>query len=120
MSQVTMRLMLEAGVHFVHQTRYWNPKMAQYIFGHRNKIHIINLERTLEQLNDATRFVPTISTVPPLAVSWRTNLQASSNSGSVFSRLMMWILLRWPKIYGAILGFQKRVWWPKWTPASSI
>src|SRR5690348_10919867 len=42
-----MRQMLEAGVHFGHQTRYWNPKMAQYIFGHRNKIHIINLEKTL-------------------------------------------------------------------------
>ena len=44
---VTMREMLEAGVHFGHQTRYWNPKMAPYIFGHRNKIHIINLEKTL-------------------------------------------------------------------------
>ena len=44
---VTMRQMLEAGVHFGHQTRYWNPKMAPYIFGHRNKIHIINLEKTL-------------------------------------------------------------------------
>jgi len=54
---VTMRQMLEAGVHFGHQTRFWNPKMAPFIFGHRNKIHIINLERTLEQLNDATRFV---------------------------------------------------------------
>jgi small subunit ribosomal protein S2 len=54
---VTMRQMLEAGVHFGHQTRFWNPKMAPYIFGHRNKIHIINLERTLEQFNDATRFV---------------------------------------------------------------
>jgi small subunit ribosomal protein S2 len=52
-----MRQMLEAGVHFGHQTRFWNPKMAPYIFGHRNKIHIINLERTLEQFNDATRFV---------------------------------------------------------------
>jgi small subunit ribosomal protein S2 len=49
--------MLEAGVHFGHQTRFWNPKMAPYIFGHRNKIHIINLERTLEQFNDSTRFV---------------------------------------------------------------
>ncbi len=54
---VTMRQMLEAGVHFGHQTRFWNPKMAPYIFGHRNKIHIINLERTLEQFNDSTRFV---------------------------------------------------------------
>ena len=44
---VTMRQMLEAGVHFGHQTRFWNPKMAPFIFGHRNKIHIINLEKTL-------------------------------------------------------------------------
>ena len=42
---VTMRQMLEAGVHFGHQTRFWNPKMAPYIFGHRNKIHIVNLEK---------------------------------------------------------------------------
>jgi small subunit ribosomal protein S2 len=54
---VTMRQMLEAGVHFGHQTRFWNPKMAPFIFGHRNKIHIINLERTLDQFNDANRFV---------------------------------------------------------------
>ena len=47
MSQITMRQMMEAGVHFGHQTRYWNPKMEQYIFGARNKIHIINLEKTL-------------------------------------------------------------------------
>ena len=53
---VTMRQMLEAGVHFGHQTRYWNPKMAPYIFGHRNKIHIINLERTLEQYQAAVKF----------------------------------------------------------------
>ncbi len=54
---VTMRQMLEAGVHFGHQTRFWNPKMAPYIFGHRNKIHIINLERTLEQFQSAATFV---------------------------------------------------------------
>ena len=53
---VTMRQMLEAGVHFGHQTRYWNPKMAPYIFGHRNKIHIINLERTLALYQDALKF----------------------------------------------------------------
>ena len=47
MADVTMRQMLEAGVHFGHQTRYWNPKMAPYIFGERNKIHIINLEKSL-------------------------------------------------------------------------
>jgi len=49
--------MLEAGVHFGHQTRYWNPKMAPYIFGHRNKIHIVNLEKTLEMYNDAIKYV---------------------------------------------------------------
>ena len=53
---VTMREMLEAGVHFGHQTRYWNPRMAPYIFGHRNKIHIINLEKTLALYNEALRF----------------------------------------------------------------
>jgi small subunit ribosomal protein S2 len=54
---VTMRQMLEAGVHFGHQTRYWNPKMAEYIFGQRNKIHIVNLERTLEKYNDAMKYI---------------------------------------------------------------
>ncbi|MBU1235334.1 MAG: 30S ribosomal protein S2 [Gammaproteobacteria bacterium] len=53
----TMRQMLEAGVHFGHQTRFWNPKMANYIFGHRNKIHIINLEKTLAKYNEAIAFV---------------------------------------------------------------
>jgi len=56
-----MRQMLEAGVHFGHQTRYWNPKMAQYIFGHRNKIHIINLEKTLVMYQDAMKFVRQVS-----------------------------------------------------------
>jgi small subunit ribosomal protein S2 len=54
---VTMREMLEAGVHFGHQTRYWNPRMASYIFGHRNKIHIINLEKTLAMYQGALKFV---------------------------------------------------------------
>ena len=53
----TMRQMLEAGVHFGHQTRYWNPKMAPYIFGHRNKIHIINLEKTLVLYQEALKYV---------------------------------------------------------------
>jgi small subunit ribosomal protein S2 len=57
MTQVTMRQMLEAGVHFGHQTRYWNPRMAPYIFGARGKIHIINLEKTLPLFTDATNFV---------------------------------------------------------------
>ncbi len=54
---VSMREMLEAGVHFGHQTRFWNPKMAPFIFGHRNKIHIINLEKTLPMFQEATKFV---------------------------------------------------------------
>src|SRR3954464_2712339 len=58
---VTMREMLEAGVHFGHQTRYWNPKMAQYIFGHRNKIHIINLEKTMVMYQEAMKFVRQLS-----------------------------------------------------------
>lgn len=57
MANVTMRQMLEAGVHFGHQSRYWNPKMAHYIYGERGKIHIINLEHTLPLLNDAMNFV---------------------------------------------------------------
>ncbi len=56
-SKITMRQMLEAGVHFGHQTRYWNPQMAPYIFGERNKIHIINLEHTLPMYNEAANFL---------------------------------------------------------------
>ena len=57
MSNVTMREMLEAGVHFGHQARYWNPKMAPYIFGQRNKIHIINLEKSLPMYGEAVNFI---------------------------------------------------------------
>jgi small subunit ribosomal protein S2 len=59
---VTMREMLEAGVHFGHQTRFWNPRMAPYIFGHRNKIHIVNLEKTMSLYQEALKFVRQIST----------------------------------------------------------
>ncbi len=58
---VTMRQMLEAGVHFGHQTRFWNPKMAPFIFGHRSKIHIVNLEKTLPMFHEAQRFVRQLS-----------------------------------------------------------
>ena len=54
---ISMREMLEAGVHFGHQTRFWNPKMAPFIFGHRNKIHIVNLEKTLPMFEEAAKFV---------------------------------------------------------------
>ena len=58
---VTMRQMLEAGVHFGHQTRYWNPKMSPFIFGARNKIHIINLEKSLPMYQEALKFVRTLT-----------------------------------------------------------
>ncbi|WP_291010177.1 30S ribosomal protein S2 [Hydrogenophaga sp.] len=58
---ISMREMLEAGVHFGHQTRFWNPKMAPYIFGHRNKIHIVNLEKTLPLFEEAAKFVRQLS-----------------------------------------------------------
>lgn len=61
MAQVTMRELLQAGAHFGHQTRFWNPKMAPYIFGARNKIHIINLEHTVPALNDALTFANRIA-----------------------------------------------------------
>src|SRR5690606_11161520 len=61
MPQITMRQMLEAGVHFGHQTRYWNPKMAPYIFGARGKIHIINLEKTVPLFQDAMNFISGIA-----------------------------------------------------------
>jgi len=58
---VTMRQMLEAGVHFGHQTRFWNPRMAPYIFGDRNKIHIINLEKSLPLYRDAMNFISSVA-----------------------------------------------------------
>jgi len=61
MANVSMRQMLEAGVHFGHQTRFWNPKMGPYIFGARDKIHIINLEKTLPLFNDAMNFVGSLA-----------------------------------------------------------
>ncbi|MDM8558875.1 30S ribosomal protein S2 [Candidatus Parabeggiatoa sp. HSG14] len=62
MLNISMRQMLEAGVHFGHQTRYWNPQMAPYIFGERNKIHIINLENTLPLYNEAANFLGKLAT----------------------------------------------------------
>ena len=58
---ISMREMLEAGVHFGHQTRFWNPKMAPYIFGHRNKIHIVNLEKTMVMFQDAMKYIRQLS-----------------------------------------------------------
>ena len=61
MSEVSMREMLEAGVHFGHQTRFWNPKMRNYIFGDRNKIHIINLEKPLPLYKDAINYIGSLA-----------------------------------------------------------
>ena len=67
MTQVAMRDLLKAGAHFGHQTRYWNPKMGQYIFGARNKIHIINLDQTVPALNEALAIVQNmVPSAPPL------------------------------------------------------
>src|SRR5690606_32519208 len=60
MANVSMRQMLEAGVHFGHQTRFWNPRMAQYIFGERNRIHIINLEKTQPLFAEAMAFAKSV------------------------------------------------------------
>jgi len=64
-----MRQMLEAGVHFGHQTRFWNPKMAPFIFGERNKIHIINLEKTLPLFEDAMNFLGSLARPSTLTLS---------------------------------------------------
>ncbi len=57
MADITLEQMLQAGVHFGHQTKYWNPKMGQHIFGTRDKIHIINLEHTVEMIKPALKFI---------------------------------------------------------------
>ena len=61
MADVSMRRMLEAGVHFGHRTRFWNPKMAPFIFGHRNKIHIVNLEKTMVMFQEASKYIRQLS-----------------------------------------------------------
>ena len=68
-----MRDLLKAGVHFGHQTRYWNPKMGQYIFGARNKIHIINLEQTVPALNDALKLIEGVEQIAPGVATLPTN-----------------------------------------------
>ena len=72
----TMREMLEAGVHFGHQTRFWNPKMAPYIFGHRNKIHIVNLEKTLVKYQEAIAFIKKLSSKKGTVLFVSTKRQA--------------------------------------------
>jgi len=80
MPQITMRQMLEAGVHFGHQTRYWNPKMAPYIFGARGKIHIINLEKTVPLFNDAMNFISSLPRSAAPSCSWAPSAARASRS----------------------------------------
>jgi len=77
MANVTMREMLEAGVHFGHQTRFWHPKMRPYIFGERNNIHIINLEKTLPMLNEAAAFVRKLASNKGVVLFVGTKRQAA-------------------------------------------
>jgi small subunit ribosomal protein S2 len=77
MAEITMRRLLQAGVHFGHQTRYWSPKMAPYIFGERNKIHIVNLETTLPMLKEATNYLGTVAAQGGKVLFVGTKRQAS-------------------------------------------
>ena len=79
---MTMRQMLEAGVHFGHQTRFWSPKMAPYIFGARSKIHIINLEKTLVKYNKAMAFVRKLSSNKETILFVGTKRQARETTAS--------------------------------------
>ena len=96
MADVTMRQMLEAGVHFGHQTRYWNPKMAPYIFGDRNKIHIVNLERTLPLLRDALGYVKGLAADGGKIMFVGTKRSARQTVGGEASRCgMPYVNYRW-------------------------
>ncbi len=96
MSNVTMRQMLEAGVHFGHQTRFWNPKMAPYIFGARNKIHIVNLEKTLAMYNEATNYVRQLTANRGTILFVGTKRQAREIVAEEAARAgMPWVDHRW-------------------------
>jgi small subunit ribosomal protein S2 len=93
---VTMRQMLEAGVHFGHQTRYWNPKMAPYIFGHRNKIHIINLEKSLPMYEEAAKFIRQLASNKGTILFVGTKRQARDIMAEEAARCgMPWVSHRW-------------------------
>ena len=93
---VSMREMLEAGVHFGHQTRFWNPKMAPFIFGHRNKIHIINLEKTLPMFNEATKFAKQLASNRGTILMVGTKRQARDLMASEAERAgMPFVNQRW-------------------------
>lgn len=96
MANVTMRQMLEAGVHFGHQTRYWNPKMAPYIFGERSKIHIINLEKTLPLFNEAMNFLSSLVAKRGTVLFVGTKRSARDAVGEEASRCgMPYVNYRW-------------------------
>ncbi len=93
---VTMREMLEAGVHFGHQTRFWNPKMAPFIFGHRNKIHIINLEKSLPMFQEAAKFVRQIAAKRGTILMVGTKRQARETIAAEAARAgMPYVDQRW-------------------------
>ena len=97
MAKISMRQMLEAGVHFGHQTRYWNPEMAPYIFGSRNKIHIINLEKTLPMANNAYAFVKSIVSDGGKVLFVGTKRAARDAIASEAQRSeMLYVNYRWP------------------------
>jgi small subunit ribosomal protein S2 len=92
----TMREMLEAGVHFGHQTRFWNPKMAPYIFGHRNKIHIINLEKSLPMFNDALKYIKQLASNRGTILMVGTKRQARETLAAEAARAgMPYVDQRW-------------------------
>lgn len=93
---VTMREMLEAGVHFGHQTRYWNPKMAPFIFGHRNKIHIINLEKSLPMFEAAAKFARQLASNKGAILFVGTKRAARDIMAEEAARCgMPWVSHRW-------------------------
>lgn len=93
---VTMREMLEAGVHFGHQTRFWNPKMAPYIFGHRNRIHIVNLEKTLGMYQEAMKYVKQLSSNRGTVLFVGTKRQARETIAAEAARAgMPYVDQRW-------------------------
>ena len=96
MSKVSMRELFEAGAHFGHRTRFWNPKMAPYIYGKRGDIHIINLEKTVPMLNDALNFVGTVVANGGTVLFVGTKRSASEAVGEAAARCgMPYVNFRW-------------------------
>ena len=96
MAEVTMRQMLEAGVHFGHQTRFWHPKMGPYIFGERNKVHIINLEQTLPLFNEAINFISKLAARKGVILFVGTKKAAQETIRQEAMRCgMPWVDRRW-------------------------